>query len=419
MHNSVAEWLRWQQSLSPDAIDLSLDRTRDVAARLPIVPPANAVFTIAGTNGKGSTAGYLESLMICAGRSTGVYSSPHLVKYNERIRLNGVDISDDFLVESFAAVEHARQDVPLTYFEFGTLAALTTFSKAKSDVWILEIGLGGRFDAVNVIDPDYSLITTVALDHQEWLGETVEEIAAEKAGILRSTAPAFYGDTPVPQSILERARRLPADLARYGHEFCYHAGRKEWSWRGSRTVLEGLVFPGVSDDAQFRNLSLALAAVESNDASMLKPSLVNEALQRPSPNGRFQIVERDHQWILDVAHNQQAARILRDRIALLERSEDTTVVISMLADKQIGDFVAELSGIIDRWIICEVEDPRASKNADLAAKIEKASAGTVVQATDPVDAFKLARRLTIVGGRIVVCGSFRIVGPALEWLGLY
>lgn len=419
MRKSVADWLQWQESLSPVAIDLSLDRTRAVAERLSIEYPANGVFTIAGTNGKGSTAGCLESLMFSAGRSTGVYSSPHLVRYNERIRLDGVDITDDDLIDSFVTVENARQDVPLTYFEFGTLAALTAFSKAKCEIWILEIGLGGRCDAVNMVDPHYSLITTVALDHQEWLGDTIEEIAAEKAGILRPTAPAFFGDTQVPQSIVECSRRLHTDLARLGDDFGYSIGHGEWSWRGAENVLEGLDFPAVADDAQLRNVSLALAAVEAYDASMLTTVLVNEALRRPSPRGRFQVVERDHQWILDVAHNRQAARILRERIALLEPSADTTAVISMLADKQIDSFVAELCGVVERWIVCEVDDPRASDNADLAALIETVADGTVMQAADPRESFALARRVTAHGGRILVCGSFRIVGPALESLGLY
>ena len=416
---SLADWLQWQESLSPSAIDLSLERTRVVADRLSVELPVNGVFTIAGTNGKGSSAHFLEGLMIANGRSTAVYSSPHLVRYNERIRLNGAAVTDGCLIESFEAVERARQDVPLTFFEFGTLAAIVTFSRAQAEVWILEVGLGGRFDAVNIIDPDYSLITTVALDHQKWLGDTVEAIAAEKAGIMRAAAPAFFGDTPIPESIVSRARELNTRLFCLGGDFDYESGADTWSWRGVEQALTELRYPAVADEVQMRNVSLVLAAVEAQDATALTSKAVNEALARPLPPGRFQVVERRHQWVLDVAHNQQAARVLRNRLELLGAASETTAVISMLVDKQVDRFVTELTGIVDRWIVCAVHDPRSGSAEDLAAQIKSAAGQKVIQGIDPGGAFEMAEQVTADGGRILVCGSFRIVGPALEWLGLY
>jgi dihydrofolate synthase/folylpolyglutamate synthase len=416
---SLTDWLQWQESLSPHAIDLGLDRTRTVADRLAIRPPVGSVFTIAGTNGKGSCAHFLESLMAASGRRTAVYSSPHLVRYNERIRINGAAVSDACLIESFEAVESERREVPLTFFEFGTLAALLAFSRAKTDVWILEVGLGGRLDAVNIIDPDYSLIPTVALDHQKWLGDTLEEIAAEKAGIMRSTSPALFGDKPAPESIVNRARELNTRLYCLGSDFDYQAGDRTWSWHGDAHALENLNYPVVADGAQMRNMSLVLATVEAHDASLLTPAAVNQAVQAALPAGRFQVVQRAHQWILDVAHNQQAARTLCNRLELLGKAHETTAVVSLLADKQVDKFIAELAGKVDRWVVCALNDPRASSVEDLAAQVERVTGRTAIRGTGLEESFAMAEQITADGGRILICGSFRIVGPALEWLGLY
>ena len=357
--------------------------------------------------------------MAASGHSTAVYSSPHLVRYNERVRVNETAVSDTCLIESFEAVECERRDVPLTFFEFGTLAAMFTFSRAQVDIWVLEVGLGGRLDAVNIVDPDYSLITTIGLDHQEWLGDTLEKIASEKAGIMRSTAPAFFGDKPAPQSIVDRARELNTRLYRLGSDFDYEPGDLSWAWHGKAHSLAGLNYPIVADGAQMRNISLVLAAVEAHDSSLLTPAVVNQALQSELPAGRFQVVQREHQWILDVAHNQQAARTLRERLELLGEAQETTAVVSLLADKQIDKFITELAGEVDRWFVCAVNDPRASSVEDLASQIKRATGEIAIPAAGLEEAFAMAEQMTGDGGRILVCGSFRIVGPALEWLGLY
>lgn len=416
---SLADWLRWQESLNPREIDLGLDRVRQVAERLPLVIPKGGVFTIAGTNGKGSTASCLERLLMANDRRVGLYTSPHLVRYNERIRFNGEDVQDARLVEAFETIEAMRREVPLTFFEFGTLAAMMLFSQESCDAWILEVGLGGRLDAVNLIDPDFSLITTIGFDHQDWLGETLEEIAAEKAGILRANRPGFYGDTPPPHAIVARAAELGTTLHCLGRAYAFETAGAAWSWRGRQVVLDGLPLPEVADAAQLRNVSLALAAAEACDPALLAPGAVAAALSGPRPAGRFQVVGRAPQWVLDVAHNPQAAEVLAGRLDRLGKAGATTAVIGMLADKQVEPFIEALAGRVDRWIVARVDDRRASDGAALAATIGRLTGQRVTCMDEPAAAFERAVELTPASGRILCCGSFRIVGPALQWLGLY
>jgi dihydrofolate synthase/folylpolyglutamate synthase len=425
---TLAEWLRWQESLGPHVIELGLERIRTVLDRLELQPPAGRVVTVAGTNGKGTTVTLLQDMLIAAGRHPGMYSSPHLVHYNERIRIGGRPVSDTDLVSAFERIEAARGDVPLTYFEFGTLAAFICFSHAGCDTWILEVGLGGRLDAVNVLAADLALITTIGLDHQDWLGETLEEIAAEKAGIMRAGRPAFYADQPVPLAIRNHAAASGALLAVAGTGFSYQAsaggttaGRQDWSWQGGAVNIPGLQAPRHWTAAQFRNASLVLAAL-----SVLEPRLLdavpalNDVFARSRPAGRFQQVRgAAHEWILDVAHNPQAAAVLRAQLETLPAGGSITIVTTLLADKAITPFVAALAPVATRWIVAGIEGPRASSLERLQAGMADAGLDAVEYAPTAEAAFALAERLTPATGRIVVCGSFRIVAPALQWLGLY
>jgi dihydrofolate synthase/folylpolyglutamate synthase len=416
---TLDQWLRWQEGLSPRVIDLGLDRVREVARRLPLRPPAGRVFTVAGTNGKGSTVHFLEALLRAGGFRTGLYTSPHLLRYNERVRIGGREITDEALCAAFARVEEARGDVPLTYFEFGTLAAFLSFSAAGCEAWVLEVGLGGRLDAVNLVDPDFSLITTIGLDHQEWLGDSLEAIAAEKAGILRPGRPGFYGDEPVPAAIRERAESLGCRFQCLGADFRYIPGDRTWDWTGRHHRLRGLVRPSHWTGAQYRNASLALAALAELDPGLVaQAGPTGELLAATAPPGRFQRWQAEHEWILDVAHNPQAAATLKAQLASRPPAE-TTVVTSLLADKAVTGFAAELATVASRWIVCPVADPRSSTPARMTAGLEEAGIRNVMAAPSPEAACELARRLTPPGGRIVVCGSFRVVAPALAWLGLY
>jgi dihydrofolate synthase / folylpolyglutamate synthase len=420
---SLPQWLRWQESLHPRWIDLDLDRVRQVAMRLggvlPAVPGA-PVFTVAGTNGKGSTVALLEAVLRRAGRRTGVYTSPHLVRYTERMRIDGVPVDEATLISAFERIEAARGELPLTFFEFGTLAAFDVFRAAGCDAWVLEVGMGGRLDAVNIVDADFALITTIDLDHQEFLGETIEQIAAEKAGIMRRDRPAFYGDWPAPAAIVEAAGTLGAPLHRLGMQFDFTPSQPTWSWRGRALSLEGLRWPAGATGAQLRNISLALAALESFDPALIGDvATVNDIVTTLRPPGRFQIVEREHQWILDVAHNPQAAATLRAQLQTLPAAPDSSAVLGLLGDKNLAGFVAALEGSVSRWITCGVDDPRARSGESLAAQLRDLGVPEVHTAGDVDAALMLAQSCTAPRGRIVVCGSFRVVGPALQWLGLY
>jgi len=420
VQRSLSDWLSWQATLSPHDIELGLERVRRVVDHLSLDRPAAGVFVVGGSNGKGSTVGFIEQLCAANGLSTAAYTSPHLVRYNERMRLNGHEVADGWLIEQFEAVDAARGETPLTYFEFGTLAALLGFSQARVDTWILEVGLGGRLDAVNVIDPDISVVTTVALEHQEWLGDTIDAIAAEKAGILRRDRPAFYGDEPVPDGFRQAAKAIGAHVSYCGADFGYTQDNDDtWTWRGAATVLAGLPRTPLDDPAQMRNVSLGLAAVEACDPGLLNRSAVEQALAAPRPPGRFQVIDGDRQWIVDVAHNPQAAGILRQRLLDLDDYRPMTVVIGLLADKQVDGFVSQLADLADQWFVCSVDSARGRDAKELAAAICQAGGRSVTDAGTPEQAFAAALAASQPGERILVTGSFYVAGPALSWLGLY
>ncbi len=416
---SLAEWLAWQETLNTAEIDLGLDRVCEVCDLLDISPPAGRVFTVAGTNGKGSSAGALEALLRLGGLRTGLYTSPHLVRYNERISIDNRPVADELLVAAFEKIERVRADIPLTFFEYGTLAAFCIFSEQDCDAWVLEVGLGGRLDAVNVIDPDVALITTVALDHQDWLGNTVEVIAREKAGIMRSGRPAFYGDTPVPVSVEDYAADIGAELNCYPDDFDFTLQAEGWTWQGQSMQISGLPMPCGFEQAQLRNQSLVLAALERAVPELLNDTeKVYAALSGNTAPGRMQAFQDEHLWLLDVAHNPQAAAGLAEWLA---QSGDTpvTVVLGMLADKEVGEFVRAIGSDVQQWITCPIVAGRGTDAEDLADLLEPLVAGEVSPAATVEAALSEARESTPVGGRIVVCGSFYVVGPALGWLGLY
>jgi len=419
---SLAEWLAWQETLSPIEIDLGLERVQRVAARLPLQIPRGRVFVVAGTNGKGTCSTVLATVLSAAGLRTGLYTSPHLLHYNERVAIDGRSASDQELVAAFEAIESVRGDVPLTYFEFGTLAALFVYSMRQCAAWVLEVGLGGRLDAVNAVGADFSVITTVDLDHQQWLGDTIEQIAAEKAGIMRAQKPAFYGDIPVPLAVSAHALAVGAPLACLGQHFGYVRKAESWDWFGASTSIAQLPLPAGKGEEQLRNISLAFAAIESYDAGLLVDrEQISKLLGQLQLPGRFQIIRKEHEWILDVAHNQQAARALRDRLLQLEPPVGNvcTIVLGMLADKQAVEFVKPLAELGSLWITCPTGGSRGSGPEALRDRIASAVHAPIEVADSVAAALNRAQAVTPLGGRIVVCGSFLTVGPALEWLGLY
>ncbi|MGI9329241.1 MAG: bifunctional folylpolyglutamate synthase/dihydrofolate synthase [Gammaproteobacteria bacterium] len=419
MSRSLTAWLEYQESLHPREIELGLDRSRLVAERLNLRPPAGRVFTVAGTNGKGSTAHYLNSLMTGRGWRAGLYTSPHLRLYNERIRVAGQAVSDEALVAAFEAVDNARAEVPLTYFEFGTLAALWLFTEENLDAWVLEVGLGGRLDAVNLIDADFSLITTVDFDHRDWLGDTIEAIAAEKAGILRPHRPAFYGDQPLPAAVRNRADAIAADLRVAGQDFGHVRSDDHWGWWTDGFDQANLPMPSPGDDVQLANLSLALAAAGACDRDLLASGNISSLVSRFEVSGRFQRCSREGQeWIFDVAHNPQAAGVLAQRVRELPPVAVTTLVLGLHASKDLNGFLAPFDGLIQRWICCRAGQMAGWDPGGLATRLEVMGKLEVFYEESPAAAVALAAGGTPRSERVIVCGSFEVVGPAMAALGL-
>ncbi|MDP6437478.1 MAG: folylpolyglutamate synthase/dihydrofolate synthase family protein [Gammaproteobacteria bacterium] len=416
---NLADWLAWQETLNPAEIDLGLERMHHLVDVLQIAPPPGAVFTVAGTNGKGSCAAAIEYLLRRGGLCTALYTSPHLVRYNERICIDGRPATDTEIVQAFERIETVRGDTPLTFFEYGTLAALLIFSARECDAWVLEVGLGGRLDAVNAIDPDFAVITTIGLDHQAWLGDSIAEIAAEKAGIMRAGRPCIYGDVVVPYSVLAKADETGARLLANGKDFDCILVNEDWSWRGQSVDLMQLELPPGAGREQLRNLGAALAAVEQYDPQLLEDEAALTGLATKSAlPGRFQIFGDTHRWILDVAHNPQAAHALARRLRVTG-NEPVTVIVALQADKDVPGFAHELEPVAQRWITCSTEGYRGCSSTELAKLLADAVDAPVTSAANVGEAIESARGQTEPGGRILVCGSFMLVGPVLELLGLY
>ena len=414
---TLGAWLSWLETLSPREIDLGLARVVAVLERLSLDRP-RLVLLVAGTNGKGSCAAMLESLLLRGSRRTGCYTSPHVLRYNERIRVDGCAIEDEAIVDAFRAVEAHRAGVPLTYFEYGTLAALVAFQAAGADHLVLEIGLGGRLDAVNAVEPDGALITNVTLEHRDWLGDTVEAIAFEKAGVMRAGKPVVFGSPDVPQTIISEARRVGADLRLPGRDHAHEAcGRSGWRWRGRRVALDDLRLPSLHGAFQLQNASAVLALVEALDLdSLLARDLVDRAFSRLEIPGRFQRVSARHEWLLDVAHNPDAARVLGESLAQMPRPGGVTALVGMLADKDVAGIVGPLASRVDRWVAVTAGHSRARPARELAQAIAQQTGKPCLIQDDIAVAMS---RLDEDAGRdelLLVTGSFYTVGPALTWL---
>ena len=392
----LADWLRWLETLSPTEIDLGLERVRAVLDRLDLPTPPT-VLLIGGTNGKGSSAAMAEALLLAAGHSTGVYTSPHLIRYNERIRINGEVAGDADIVAALAAVEAVRGDLALTYFEFGTLAALVQFAAADLDVWVLEVGLGGRLDATNAVEPDASLITGIALDHCDWLGDDVESIAAEKAGIMRPGKPVVFAGDAMPDTIRRHAAELGAELIVIDVP----------------ADLSGIGLPG---DFQRRNASGVIALLDAagfRDA--VRPEQVADVLPRLRLDGRSQRLTVDGtDWLLDVAHNPAAAAELAAMLA--DDPRPTVGIVGVLRDKDVDGILAPLLPALRQVIALTADGPRALPAAELARRIANAGNRPCLIAAGVDDAVDAARRLARDDDRILVTGSFMTVGPVLQHL---
>jgi len=417
---SLPDWLRWQEQLHVREIDLGLERARRVLDGLGLPRPAWPVITVAGTNGKGSTVAMLESLLRCAGLRVGCYSSPHLLRYNERIRIDGAPVRDQPLCEAFARVDTARGDTSLTYFEFGTLAALDLFSRAGLDAVVLEVGLGGRLDAVNVIDADVAVVTGIGIDHVEWLGPDRESIAREKAGVFRGGHVAVCSDPEPPASIAAHAAAVGARLRLLGRDFHYRAGEGRWDWQGVSTHLVALPPPALPGRVQLQNAAGVLAAIEALDRpALLEPGVVARGLISVRLPGRFQILPGTPPVILDVAHNPHAAERLVETLADQPPVARTVAVTGMLRDKDAAGVFQCLCPFVDAWYLCDLDSPRAAPATQLAEALSGlATPGSVHLAGNVSTALEAARRAAGAEGRVLVFGSFLTVAGALAAHGI-
>ncbi len=420
---TLDQWLSRLESLHPKAIDMGLERVSAVAARLGLVFDC-PVITVGGTNGKGSTCAMLESMLLQGGYRVGLYTSPHLLRFNERARINGLPAGDEDFCRAFAQVEAVRGDVSLTYFEFTTLAIMKLFAGAGLDAVILEVGLGGRLDAVNIIDADVAIVTSVDLDHMDYLGDTREKIGVEKAGIFRPGRTAICSDPSPPATLVEHATAIGADLWLFGRDFNYAGDRQQWNYGGRSMRRNSLAYPSLRGANQLLNASAALAALEAlRDRLPLGAQEVRSGLVLVELPARFQVLPGRPAVILDVAHNPHAAATLAQNLDNMGFYPYTYAVFGAMADKDIAGILAHLKDRIDHWYLCDLPLPRAASTAMLtdalrAAGIEaRGDAGaerSVLSFASPAEAYAEARKHAGENDRIAVFGSFLTVAGVMS-----
>jgi dihydrofolate synthase / folylpolyglutamate synthase len=420
--DSLAGWLAYLETLHPKSIAMGLARVRAVHDRLGLridVP----VVVVGGTNGKGSTCAFLEAMLRAGGHRVGLYTSPHLRRYNERVRIAGAEADDTALMAAFETVERARTAsmpaTPLTYFAFGTLAALVLFAQARLDVLVLEVGLGGRLDAVNLIDATVAVVTAVDLDHMDYLGATREAIGAEKAGIMRAGHPAVCGDRDPPASLIEHARAIGASLYRLGREFDYVDERTQWRYRGPCGERFGLPVPALRGRYQLANAATALTVLDLiREQVPIDAGAVRAGLAGVELAGRFQVLPGRPTIVLDVAHNPQAAGALAATLGEMGYHPQTRAVVGMLSDKDIDGVVAHLAPRVDRWYVATLPGPRGASAQVLADHLRARGVAqdAVAAFPDVPAALAAARDASDDTDRIVVFGSFLTVAAALAAL---
>lgn len=413
--SSLSDWLSWQETLHPRKIDLGLERVAAVAERLQLLQPDYTVVTVAGTNGKGSSVALLESILLAAGYRTGCYSSPHLLRYNERIRVQGKEVDDASLCAAFARVDEARGDVTLSYFEFGTLAALILLTQASPDIVLLEVGMGGRLDAVNILAADVALITSIGIDHSAWLGTDRETIGREKAGIMRTDSPAICSDPAPPASLESRARELGAHWFGLGQQFSYQNNENNWSWRGVDSYYEDLPLPSLAGNHQLDNAAGVLMVIEALAADFpVARAAIEQGLKAVALPARCQIQSGDVEIVFDVAHNADSAESLVRVLGERQVAGSTRLILAMLDDKDIEGFTTVLAAVVDRWYLATLSGERGLTAKTLRERMCLAGTATDVHCFQDVStAFRQAKAESGSGDRLVICGSFVTVAEAL------
>jgi len=420
--SSLADWLTYLELLHPKTIEMGLERIERVRSKLELTPQF-PIIVVGGTNGKGSVCTMLESILVCAGYKTGCYTSPHLLRYNERVRINKNEVDDQSLCDAFAHIDTARKDCHtlLTFFEFGTLAAMHVFVQARVDVAILEVGLGGRMDAVNLFDADCAILASIDLDHMDYLGDTREKIGFEKAAIFRKNKPAICAETDIPLSVYRQAEKAGARLFCLNREFGFFNKQTQWEYWGPKGKRHSLPFPALRGAKQLQNASACLTALDTlHELLPVSMNEIRQGLGEAVIPGRFQVVSTQPMIILDVAHNPAAAAVLSQNLAVTKPSGHTYAVFSMLQDKDIQGVVQTLKDDIDFWLVCTVDSARAAPVDYLINEIHKAgfagNGGTIYQFADCIAAYVFACERAGKNDRICVFGSFYTVSGVLQYL---
>ncbi|WP_441004860.1 bifunctional tetrahydrofolate synthase/dihydrofolate synthase [Xanthomonas sp. NCPPB 1067] len=413
---TLSDWLAYIEQQHPSSIAMGLERVREVAARLQLEAPAKHVIVAGGTNGKGSTVAFIEAIGRAAGWKVGAYTSPHLLRYNERVRIDGEEAGDAQLVAAFAAVEAARGDTALTYFEFGTLAALWLFQRSGLELAVLEVGLGGRLDAVNIVDSDVAVITTVDIDHTDWLGEDREAIGAEKAGIIRGWKPVVLGEIDPPSSVLRRAYLLGANAIRAGSDYFHEpVDAQRWRWRDVAVSLE-LPMPALQAPVQLANAAAAIAALQALPVAVPAAAWA-QGIAAASVAGRLQRIDvAGVQVLLDVAHNPQAARALGQALAAQPIAGSTYALYAALADKDAPGVVGALAAQVDHWLLTGLDGTRGQSAQALQRQLHGTAAAHAPCHADVAGALQAVLAAAKAGDRVLVFGSFHTVAEALSAL---
>ncbi len=422
--SSLDDWLKWQEGLHPAEIELGLERVSRVFSQLHPTPPAIPVITVAGTNGKGSSIAMLEAIYHAAGYRTGVYTSPHILKYNERIRLNGENVDDERICEAFERIDRARQafepEISLTYFEFGTLAALDIFYQQQPDIILLEVGLGGRLDAVNIIDADIALITSIGIDHADWLGNDRESIGREKAGIMRHGKTAIFSGNELPGSIDNYATAIGAPLLLRGRNFDFSlsADGQSWQWQHDEQARTALPLPALRGQHQLENASGVLMAIESlKHKCPVNQRQIREGLLSVDLPGRFQMQVRDSgeaSMIYDVAHNSDSIAALGKMLQAQPCAGMTYAILGMMRDKEHARALQAIIPLVDQWLICDLPVPRAMPAKKLANTVEALSDAMVITYPEPAAAIAAVKSMLKAEDRVVIFGSFVTVEFAMR-----
>lgn len=419
---SLAAWLEYQQGVHGPTIDMSLERVRAVAERLELTRPRCRTVTVGGTNGKGSTASLLAAMLRARGHRVGLFTSPHLLRYTERVQLDGQEVAEPALLAAFERIERARGEITLTFFEYNTLAALQVFGEAGVDTQVLEVGLGGRLDATNIVDAEVAVLCSVGLDHRDWLGDTLEQIGAEKAGIFRPGRPVVLGSPEMPESVWRAIGALGCRAWTATRDFHWQRrGAAAWDYESALCHLPQLPVPALPGEIQLGNAATALTALLLLEgAGACEAAPVAQALGQVRLAGRLQIVQRGAvEWVLDVAHNEPAARVLAQALAARPHRGRTLAVAGILTDKDAAAIARALDAQVDQWVLAGLTaEARGQSAAALAARLPPLRAEPILQA-DVAAACVRAGELARPGDRVVVLGSFHVVGPALAWLGLY